>query len=511
MVDVGNGETIDLREDQAPPLIASYDKRNDPLAGRSLTTPKSQRNERPRLNVAVHGCGRWTRTAIRPDLIKLKSFWDEEAKDPEKNPPLLTVTYVCIETSAPFGDGKLLDNSGSPVEETVIDTEFEEYFCEVVARDIERIGGREYALVFVATPDFAHGASIKFWLKNVGNGIGAILVEKPFTTSSHEAKAIAATLQAHEATNSGPAPKVLALDHYLLYGLPLHDLGAIASDFGEPAQVIFHMTEKGPIEADRLPSLQNGMAFDMFSHCLGLLDLFFKIAEIGRFELHSAGRHRFARFKELRDRRYFAETYGEVSFDVPFRSNNGERWVSCYARFGKALEKESKFIEIHDVDGKVLRMDLTSIQEDSPAYRYPFRELMLYSDSCPSGVKPASGFQLGMRDPNTAESEVGARVQEVAAATMIKHDPGDDWFVDHHNPGRMIEISQRVRNDYDTVCSRHGILVEALANNNPRAFRATLSLQSATDIVTALENLRSEIVELPTHHPGWSPWVPPRH
>lgn len=297
------------------------------IAGRRRNLPsKWAALKKRRVDVVVHGYGKWARDEIRPDLIKLHSKLHGEGH------PGLKILYVGRDFKCP-------DN---------MDPDFEEYFPAFARNTESELARRLFDVVIIATPDFEHIQCIKEWRTRYRTA-QCVLVEKPFADNSFEINELADSLDVRKRAEA--AQLIYGIDHYGVYA---SDVAAYAdtlsNHIGRVISVQFRMLEKGPIEVDRLRTLQSGLIFDMASHFFGLMALLYPpmidAALSGEAKLLWSGLHDFSSHPELSGRIYFAETAAE--WEITGTSPADPR---ANGRIGKAADESAKQVTFLGTSG----------------------------------------------------------------------------------------------------------------------------------------------------------------
>lgn len=401
-----------------------------------------------RIQVVVQGCGTWTTTAIQPDLRRLHYHLTVHQRHPG-----LSVAYLGITPAAPLP----------------VDTAFEQYVCLNAEREVIKLYKRKLDLIIIATPDHSHIDDARHWLKYVGTP-RAILIEKPLSNESFEARRFA-----DDVTELAPRTPILGIDHYNWYAWPhAYRASEIDGFLAGIEQVSFAMLEHNPIEANRLRSVGSGMTFDMASHLLGLLSLGCDLRSYADLAVHYAAKHQFDRYNELRDRRYFAETSVELSFSVtPWGST---RPINVYGRIGKAASLTTKYFELLNDRGRLVRIPL-----GPPPPALPSSSEQLYPHGTMFGASVA---------------------KQLASGRHGFPDPFDlGWFLlpDYAN----LPLSS----DFPMPWTRHGQLVAALSTGSLEVFDSLLTLDECSIILRMLEDIREQILGLKTHEPSRQQWT----
>ena len=160
-----------------------------------------------------------------------------------------------------------------------------------------------------------------------------VFVEKPFDANYQNVREL---LQARGLATLDT--EIYAMDHYRFYAWRLKEetssqppLLARATEWlgGALRGSRFCMVESGPVEANRVRSVQFGLMLDMLPHCYAMLAFFGKLDSVDELEVLDVGRYGRAPIT--------SETYARVAFTFEDYSNNGWR-VPCEAWIGKGLE-----------------------------------------------------------------------------------------------------------------------------------------------------------------------------
>ncbi len=230
------------------------------------------------------------------------------------------------------------------------------------------------------------------------------------------------------------------------------------------------MTEYNPIEVKRLRSLASGIAFDMGAHVFGVLSLFCDLnTEVG-MKVGFAGKHTFS--DEYGGREYFAETAVELRFKLMLRHQNLP--VDVYARVGKALKNDAKYIEFCGDDDRIARIDFSSKPGFDPETGYPHGGIF-------------TGFSRSGQKPGTGEI-----VDPYDAQRILKFDG---------------EIPPAIADR--PAWYRHGRLVNSFYNNNYEDWHFLLDTQTALVIMEKLEAVRRMVVNLPPYVQAREEWWTP--
>jgi len=270
-----------------------------------------------RVQIAVQGFGVWTRDAIRPDLTVL------QRQLLSRGHPGLRVAYIGLDPNPPVP----------------LDDSYERYLLAYDPADQADLDARLFDLVIVATSDFAHVNNLKDWRRRRETA-KLILVEKPFSDSSFD---IAEFYEECTGEIDGPEDiqHIFGFDHYLLYISDVLEQADLIDELvGEQPVLEFEMREVGPIEAERLRTLQSGLIFDMGSHFLGLVSLIAGDISIYEGSLRWRGLHKFESYSELSGHVFFAET----AATCVLLASEGEELAS--ARFGKAVDSDLKQLRL---------------------------------------------------------------------------------------------------------------------------------------------------------------------
>lgn len=128
-------------------------------------------------------------------------------------------------------------------------------------------------MVFVLCPDDAHIQCAQDWIGRAT----VVFIEKPYACNLVEAQCFEETLYRMITTNGEDLPYtiVICLDHYLakIFDYLMHRK-EVASYIGAVREIEFSICESGGVEAWRVPALQAGMIYDLFSHVLAQISPF---------------------------------------------------------------------------------------------------------------------------------------------------------------------------------------------------------------------------------------------
>ncbi len=197
--------------------------------------------------------------------------------------------------------------------------------------------------VFVVTPDFTHSKIARDWIDKAP----LILVEKPFDSNLDNLYNL---VQARGFSQG--ITRIVGLDHYRFYALPLRDLmPAVVKHLGGALdRVVFYIAESAGIKPERSKSLQHGLTLDMLPHFLALLLFFGDLATVDAISVIKAGQYDppLANFKN--------ETASYTTFTFEDYSGN-EYPVACEVVVGKGFERGVKYLEINGRNGKAIRID----------------------------------------------------------------------------------------------------------------------------------------------------------
>ncbi len=409
-----------------------------------------------RIMVGVQGTGAWVQRTIQKELRALHTHLSSQ----NQRGLGLQIWYVGIDEQPPL---------------EIIEP-LEGYICKDNAKDLSHLERTELDVLIVATPDRSHVDDVKWWLARP-KPPRLILVEKPFSDEACEVEGLIEKCRSLR-DDKIPVPPILGIDHYNLY------LAAFKSHFDEidgyvdPISSIgFSMLEENPVEPERLRSLTAGMTFDMGAHFFGFLSLLADLQTGENLKVHISGRHDFESYRTgpyrgLRHRRYFAETYAELSLDIVLRSSMES--ITAYCRIGKAAGRTAKFFDFCGPNRRFVRID-RSERGRHETTSYPFGSMFFATSR--------------RRRSAHADTTIGGFPDPV--------DPGSQIALDAtHAP-----ITPERR-----TFSLHGVLIEALSTGDYDPYGYLLTMDECVKIVSVLEDARTALLGIRVHQPGQQKW-----
>jgi predicted dehydrogenase len=398
------------------------------------------REKNGRLVIVVEGAGDWVEQTYRPLLRRavkergdLSVFWVDDTR---------------WKPCPKWADSSEPDHDLQP---------WEIYLDKANPDDLAAYRQLLPDLVFIVTPDFTHSAIARRWLGRSP----LVFVEKPFDSQLSNVYDLLREMGRQRGT------AVLGLDHYQFYALPLHELKPEIERHLDRslAKVVFHMTEKRPIELDRVRTLQYGLTLDMLPHFPAILTHFGDVGTIDEIRVVDARQYRpliaasrdGVDQKDISDR-FHNETYSRIRFTFRDYSGNGYN-VPCVAVVGKGLSQDVKYLEATGRSGNAIRLDLNRRPESDPAPDYPWDSVFfLQGDQTP--LFPRAQVRE-MPDPYNQRRTL-----------RVLYDPTD--------PGCFCRTLER---------ERYKKMIEDLQNGTRKAVPSTLSLTEALEIVRALDRI----------------------
>lgn len=424
----------DKRQRTSAPLIKSYASRseNQLVELTPITHP---------LVIVVEGVGDWVEQAYRPLFIEKR----EEGKK-------LSIFY------ADDTRWKKRPEWASPEKLHPWET----YLDKADLEDYDKYRILLPDVVFVVTPDFTHSAVARWWLGKVP----VVFIEKPFDSQIKNVDDLRAQLGEQRST------VVFGLDHYRFYAAPIEDLKEKIEEHldGVLEKVVFYLTEKRPIEAERTRTLQYGLTLDLLPHLTALLSHFGDVGTIDNIRVLEAGQYDpldavSPKTGERIDisKKFYNETYSRVQFT--FRDFSGTNFdVPCLAVVGKGFSKEVKYLEITGCNGNRIRIDLNRDPEKTPSSLYPDR------------YPWDSIFFMQSEDAPLQTNAVVRRIRDPYNGDMLAvlYDPSYD-------PQKGHTFCRPLKRE------RYNKLLESLLSHENTRVTSTLSLAEGREIVRALD------------------------
>lgn len=293
-----------------------------------------KRLKRP-LTILVEGAGEWVQKEYRPVFKALAqrsygSFYN------------LSVIYA-DDTRWTDGNPPGFAQNPKPSWELYLDKSRE--------RDLDIYQNLAHVdVVFIVTPDFTHSEIARSWLDRAP----LILVEKPFDSNLDNVDSL---LRAWGLSRGGT--RILGLDHYRFYAMPLRDLLPSVVDHlgGALETAIFYITEGSAIKKEHIRTLQHGLTLDLLPHFFALLLFFGDLETVDAVSAIKAGQY------DPPPPDFKKET---ASFTISvFEDYSGNEYpVTCKVVAGKGFSKGAKYLEITGINGNAIRIDFSKIVLD---------------------------------------------------------------------------------------------------------------------------------------------------
>jgi predicted dehydrogenase len=406
-------------------------------ANTSVTLPSF---DRP-LVIVVEGVGDWVQQAYR-DLFRQK-------RDEGRNLSIFYADDTRWKDRPVWANPKAAGYDLRP---------WETYLDKADLDEFEKYRNLLPDAVFVVTPDFTHSAVARWWLGRTPT----VFIEKPFDSQIKNVDNLL-----HELGQQRGKTIVLGLDHYQFYALPVYDMKYDIDDHldGAVAKVVFYLTEKRPIESDRIRSLQYGLTLDLLPHLTALLTYFgdvcsideIRVIESGQYSPLKAAPRDGGQMKDISGE-FHNETYSRVEFTFQDYSGNGFH-IPCMAVVGKGFSEEVKYMEVTGRNGNAVRIDLNREPDPNLFPDYPWDSLFyLQGDQAP--LPTGAGIKEVQSPYNSGTT------------LRILYDP--------NNPKRFCRPLQR---------RRYEKLLEDLLMGTNVAVASTLSLNQGREIVRALDRI----------------------
>ncbi len=331
-----------------------------------LKALESAKAPREKVTILVEGAGDVVERFYQPALAKLKAKYGAE-KD-----------IQLIFTDMSMGEDAIRKEKRLRIKEK-LESIGAQYIDNSTPEGQKAYAAATPDYVVVATPAWLHSKQAKTWTERK-NPPKRVFMEKPVDSIEGPAQNLLETLAAAD-------PRVMALDHYRpKSGLNPYMVARIEGWLGgkvekfkyylledrssaDPTNNVAN-TRDGAIEGEgRVAVLKEGVALDLLSHMLAIVDYFGPVATTRPVRVW-AGRYTGVDGNPLKPTEIPAETFFATEFTFQDHHGNtiqGEaavgKGIKGVRAYGKEFEHNAKLVEFVGANGKKVRLDLRRVGE----------------------------------------------------------------------------------------------------------------------------------------------------